>query len=164
MAWHSHPHFDLMVPLWLNVDGTSSLMSQGGPCEARALLLQDMASWTRDGIAGLQSVVLYSLPELDGAIDTIPLGGLVNNDIFLVPERVQRLAARLKKWVDLRRTPLKASHRRFVLSLRLALLSHPARSALARASMELLASHVRLWVLRALNHSTAAGPFGCLAC
>lgn len=33
--------------------------------------LQDMASWTRDGIAGLQSVVLYSLPELDGAIDTV---------------------------------------------------------------------------------------------
>lgn len=30
-----------------------------------------MASWTRDGIAGLQSVVLYSLPELDGAIDTV---------------------------------------------------------------------------------------------
>ena len=39
--------------------------------------LQDMASWSRDGIAGLQSVVLYSLPELDGAIDTVPLGGLV---------------------------------------------------------------------------------------
>ena len=68
---------------------------------------QDMASWTRDGIAGLQSVVLYSLPELDGAIDTIPLGGLVNNDIYLVPERVQRLAARLKKWVDIRKTPPK---------------------------------------------------------
>lgn len=69
--------------------------------------MQDMASWTRDGIAGLQSVVLYSLPELDGAIDTVPLGGLVNNDIYLVPERVQRLAARLKKWVSLRRTPPK---------------------------------------------------------
>ena len=39
--------------------------------------VQDMASWMRDGIAGLQSVVLYSLPELDGAIDTIPLGGTV---------------------------------------------------------------------------------------
>ena len=66
---------------------------------------QDLASWTRDGIAGLQSVVLYSLPELDGAIDTIPLGGLVGDDIFLVPERVKRLAARLRKWVTLRRTP-----------------------------------------------------------
>lgn len=113
--------------------------------------LQDMASWMRDGIAGLQSVVLYSLPELDGAIDTVvhcwacsnnslhccsssefaagqrgavdcscqsmasavtdnrllvqPLGGLVGDNIFLVEERVQRLADRLKKWVALRRTP-----------------------------------------------------------
>jgi hypothetical protein len=45
----------------------------------------------------LQSVVLYSLPELDGAIDTVPLGGLVGDDIFLVPERVTRLASRLHK-------------------------------------------------------------------
>ena len=67
--------------------------------------MQDLTSWTRDGIAGLQSVVLYSLPELDGAIDTVPLGGLMGNNIFLVPERVKRLSARLRKWVDLRRTP-----------------------------------------------------------
>ena len=66
---------------------------------------QDLTSWTRDGIAGLQSVVLYSLPELDGAIDTVPLGGLMGNNIFLVPERVKRLSARLRKWVNLRRTP-----------------------------------------------------------
>ena len=45
----------------------------------------------RDGIAGLQSVVLYSLPELDGAIDTIPLGGLVGDAIYLVPERVRKV-------------------------------------------------------------------------
>ena len=32
-----------------------------------------MASWVRDGISGLQSVVLYALPELDGAVDTVPL-------------------------------------------------------------------------------------------
>ena len=44
-----------------------------------AAVHQDMASWSRDGIAGLQSVVLYSLPELDGAIDTVPLGGLVRS-------------------------------------------------------------------------------------
>jgi hypothetical protein len=50
-------------------------------------------------------VVLYSLPELDGAIDTVPLGGLVGDSIFLVPERVKRLSARLRKWVHLRRTP-----------------------------------------------------------
>lgn len=53
----------------------------------------------------MQSVVLYSLPELDGAIDTVPLGGLVGDDIYLVPERVKRMAQRVKMWVDLRRSP-----------------------------------------------------------
>jgi magnesium chelatase subunit H len=43
---------------------------------AAPLLIQDIHSWTRQGIGGLQSVVLYALPELDGAIDTIPLGGI----------------------------------------------------------------------------------------
>ena len=72
---------------------------------AAPLLIQDLESWVRDGIGGLQSVVLYSLPELDGAIDTVPLGGLVGDNIFLVGERVIRLANRLKKWIALRSTP-----------------------------------------------------------
>ncbi|KAF5843564.1 CobN/magnesium chelatase [Dunaliella salina] len=72
---------------------------------AAPLLIQDMESWTQNGVAGLQSVVLYSLPELDGAIDTVPLGGLVGDNIFLVPERVSKMCARLRKWVDLRRKP-----------------------------------------------------------
>jgi magnesium chelatase subunit H len=72
---------------------------------AAPLLIQDIYSWTRQGIGGLQSVVLYALPELDGAIDTIPLGGLVGNDIYLVPERVDRLTGRLRRWIALRRTP-----------------------------------------------------------
>ena len=71
---------------------------------AAPLLIQDIHSWTRQGIGGLQSVVLYSLPELDGAIDPIPLGGLVGEDIYLVPDRVKRLTARLKAWVNLRQT------------------------------------------------------------
>jgi CobN/Magnesium Chelatase len=78
---------------------------------------QDMASWVRDGIAGLQSVVLYSLPELDGAIDTVPLGGLVGDNIFLVQERVRRLAGRLKKWVALRRTPPEVGHPNFIVGV-----------------------------------------------
>ncbi|GFH06894.1 DUF3479 domain-containing protein [Haematococcus lacustris] len=74
----------------------------------------DMGSWTRDGIAGLQSVVLYSLPELDGAIDTVPLGGLVGDAIYLVPERVKKMAGRIRAWVSLRR---KAAHERRVAVL-----------------------------------------------
>ena len=74
---------------------------------AAPLLIQDIYSWTRQGIGGLQSVVLYALPELDGAIDTVPLGGLVGEDIYLVPERVERLTGRLKSWLKLKQTPAK---------------------------------------------------------
>ena len=38
---------------------------------AAPLLVQDIESWKRNGVAGLQSVVLYTLQELDGAIDTV---------------------------------------------------------------------------------------------
>ncbi|MEO3706158.1 magnesium chelatase subunit H [Trichormus azollae] len=72
---------------------------------AAPLLIQDIYSWTHQGIGGLQSIVLYALPELDGAIDTIPLGGLVGEKIYLVPERVQRLINRVKNWVELRKKP-----------------------------------------------------------
>jgi magnesium chelatase subunit H len=72
---------------------------------AAPLLIQDIHSWTRQGIGGLQSVVLYALPELDGAIDTVPLGGLVGDQIYLIPERVQRLIGRVKNWVALRQKP-----------------------------------------------------------
>ncbi len=71
---------------------------------AAPLLIQDIHSWTRQGIGGLQSVVLYALPELDGAIDTVPLGGLVGEDIYLIPERVKRLTGRIKSWIELRKT------------------------------------------------------------
>ncbi|BAT53065.1 hydrogenobyrinic acid a,c-diamide cobaltochelatase [Nostoc sp. NIES-3756] len=82
---------------------------------AAPLLIQDIHSWTRQGVGGLQSVVLYALPELDGAIDTVPLGGLVGEDIYLVPERVQRLIGRVKSWIALRQTP--ASERKIAIIL-----------------------------------------------
>ena len=65
--------------------------------------------------SGLNSVVLYGLPELDGAIDTVVLGGLVGDKIALVPERVRKLISRIQSWVDLRRTPPK--DRRIAISV-----------------------------------------------
>ena len=72
---------------------------------ASPLLLQSILQWRTNGVLGLQSVVLYSLPELDGAIDTVVLGGLVGDKIALVPERVRKLTSRVKAWVGLRQTP-----------------------------------------------------------
>ncbi|OLP18135.1 magnesium chelatase subunit H [Leptolyngbya sp. 'hensonii'] len=82
------------------------LMTKNVPYVVSApLLIQDIHSWTRKGIGGLQSVVLYALPELDGAIDPVPLGGLVGDTIYLIPERVKRLTGRLKQWIALRQKP-----------------------------------------------------------
>jgi magnesium chelatase subunit H len=72
---------------------------------ASPLLLQNIQQWKTNGVLGLQSVVLYSLPELDGAIDTVVLGGLVGDKIALVPERVRKLTSRVKGWTSLKRTP-----------------------------------------------------------
>ena len=68
---------------------------------------------------GLQQVVLYALPELDGAVDTVVLGGLEGDEIRLDPERVDKLAARLAGWLRLRATPPAA--RRLALTLTLTL-------------------------------------------
>ena len=81
-------------------------------------------------------MVLYSLPELDGAIDSIPLGGLVSNDIHLVPERVDRLAARIKKWVSLRHTPPKVC-----LSAFPAYALHRSRKAIAILPLTTITEH-----------------------
>jgi magnesium chelatase subunit H len=82
---------------------------------ASPLLLQSIPQWKTNGVLGLQSVVLYSLPELDGAIDTVVLGGLVGDKIALVPERVRKLNQRVKAWVNLRRTP--PSQRKIAIAL-----------------------------------------------
>jgi magnesium chelatase subunit H len=72
---------------------------------ASPLLLQTIPQWQSNGVLGLQSVVLYSLPELDGAIDTVVIGGLVGDKIALIPERVRKLTSRINGWVRLRHTP-----------------------------------------------------------
>jgi magnesium chelatase subunit H len=79
------------------------------------LLLQSIPMWKSNGVLGLQSVVLYSLPELDGAIDTVVLGGLVGDKIALVPERVRKLCNRLKGWIGIRKTP--ASERKISIMI-----------------------------------------------
>lgn len=69
---------------------------------AAPLLLQEISQWRESGVTGLQSVVLYALPELDGAIDAVVLGGLEGDTVALVPERVRKLASRLKRRIALK--------------------------------------------------------------
>ncbi|KAL3804618.1 hypothetical protein ACHAW5_000092 [Stephanodiscus triporus] len=64
--------------------GPAGSMEAGrnGPLAQELLVSMDVPyvvrQWKDKGILGLQSVVLYGLPELDGAIDLVVLGGLVS--------------------------------------------------------------------------------------
>ena len=82
---------------------------------ASPLLLQSIPQWKQSGVQGLQSVVLYSLPELDGAVDTVVLGGLVGDKIAIIPERARKLDQRIHGWINLRRT--KPSERKLSIML-----------------------------------------------
>lgn len=98
--------FNAQMEAGRNVDVASQLLQNMDVpyIAASPLLLQSIPIWKSNGVLGLQSVVLYSLPELDGAIDTVVLGGLVGDKIALVPERVRKLCDRLKGWIGIRKT------------------------------------------------------------
>jgi hypothetical protein len=51
---------------------------------AAPLLIQSTETWMKSGVQGLQTVVLYSLPELDGAIETVVLGNYPHSIIVLL--------------------------------------------------------------------------------
>eukprot|EP00439_Symbiodinium_sp_Y106_P035862 s764_g4.t1 len=89
--------------------GRNSEIAKDSICMPYVPKAQIVRPWPRNavaGIGGLQGAVLYALPELDGAIDAVALGGLVaGGDIELLPDRVDRLAVRIRRWVALRRKP-----------------------------------------------------------
>ncbi|KAL3785627.1 hypothetical protein ACHAW5_003407 [Stephanodiscus triporus] len=82
------------------VGGPAGLMAAGrnGPSAQKLLASMDMpyvvGQWKDNGVLGLQSVVLYGLPELDGAIDLVVLGGLVSGGGD--GDRIARLPARVR--------------------------------------------------------------------
>ncbi|NJM07454.1 hypothetical protein HC891_16640 [Candidatus Gracilibacteria bacterium] len=71
---------------------------------AQPLFVQDEAHWRAHGVGPLQSTMLYSLPEMDGAIAPVVLGGMQGNEISTVPDRVERLATLARRFVLLRKT------------------------------------------------------------
>ncbi len=70
---------------------------------AQPLFIQDMESWKQHGVTPLQSAMLYSMPEMDGAICPLVLGAGHNGRITSVPDRLNRLATLAKGWTNLRR-------------------------------------------------------------
>jgi magnesium chelatase subunit H len=76
------------------------------------LLFQTVDAWRANpqGLDPMQTAMHVALPELDGAIEPIVTSGVVdgpNGQVKVaLPERVERLAARLDRWIALRRTPV----------------------------------------------------------
>ncbi|HET7229883.1 MAG TPA: magnesium chelatase subunit H [Longimicrobium sp.] len=76
---------------------------------AQPLELQSVDEWRDNprGLTPLQSTLMVALPELDGATGPIVYAGRQGGtgDTQPLPERVERLAARVERWVALRATP-----------------------------------------------------------
>ncbi len=69
------------------------------------LFVQEEDNWRERGVGPLQATMLYALPEMDGAIAPVVLGGMHGTEIATVPDRLQRLATITGGFVKLRRTP-----------------------------------------------------------
>ncbi|RRR65936.1 MAG: DUF3479 domain-containing protein, partial [Candidatus Viridilinea halotolerans] len=71
---------------------------------ASPLFVQDEENWREHGVGPLQATMLYSLPEMDGAIAPVVLGGMRGSEIHTVPDRLARLATQLYGYTKLRKT------------------------------------------------------------
>lgn len=71
---------------------------------AQPLFVQDVNDWQERGVNPIQSTILFSLPEMDGAINPVVLGGMVGSGIKLLPDRLERVVHLTKGIIRLRHT------------------------------------------------------------
>ncbi|MBD3190582.1 MAG: magnesium chelatase subunit H [Candidatus Heimdallarchaeota archaeon] len=73
----------------------------------------DLTTWAEDkqGISPIEIILGVTLPELDGAIEPVFVGGLKKvgkatlgdlKDTVVIPDRIKRLGKRIKNWIALR--------------------------------------------------------------
>ncbi len=79
------------------------------------LQMQDEQNWKATGVAPMQAVIMYDLPEMDGAIAPVALGAIRGQEIVAMPDRLARAARQAAGWVHLRRTPTAERRVAFVL-------------------------------------------------
>jgi magnesium chelatase subunit H len=75
---------------------------------ASPLFVQDEEQWLEHGVGPLQATMLYALPEMDGAIAPVVLGGMRGSEVGTVPDRLARLGRQVHGYVRLRKTPNQA--------------------------------------------------------
>ena len=111
---------DVLVNLqWFRINGGP----YGGPSEPTYDLLRrldcilinglimymrEVEKWRRDprGIAPIEVVTAVALPEIDGAIEPIPVAGLssdISKDIVIIDDRFYKKVCRIVNWIKLRR-------------------------------------------------------------
>lgn len=72
---------------------------------AQPLQMQTEQQWHAAGVAPMQAVIMYDLPEMDGSIAPVALGAIRDQLIVAAPDRLARTARQAAGWVRLRRTP-----------------------------------------------------------
>jgi magnesium chelatase subunit H len=101
-------------PAWHDAESARALLAELDVpfVVAQPLEFQTVAAWSDDtrGLTPLETALMVSMPELDGAIGPLVYGGRGGvgdsdqPDAVPVPERVERLAERLERWIRLRAT------------------------------------------------------------
>ncbi len=67
------------------------------------LQMQDIDHWRSHGVAPMQAVIMYDLPEMDGSVAPVALGAIQEQRILATPDRLARAARLATGWVRLRR-------------------------------------------------------------
>ncbi len=90
----------------------------------QAVEFQSLEQWeaSEAGLAPIESTMMVAIPELDGATGPMVFAGRSagngdagSRDMHAHPERVDTLAARVERWIALRRTPV--AERRLAITL-----------------------------------------------
>ncbi len=79
------------------------------------LQMQSEEHWHAHGVAAMQAVIMYDLPEMDGSIAPVALGAIRGQEIVATPDRLARAAAQAAGWTRLRRTASSERRVAFVL-------------------------------------------------
>ncbi|MCS7144448.1 MAG: magnesium chelatase subunit H [Archaeoglobaceae archaeon] len=66
---------------------------------------QKLDNWKKDerGLNPINLLCSVTLPEIDGAVEPLPICGVENEEVVPILERVEKFAERVKKWVELKR-------------------------------------------------------------
>jgi cobaltochelatase CobN len=68
---------------------------------------QKLSEWEKEQ-RGLNIVNLFAsvtLPEMDGAVEPVPVCGVCNDEVVPIADRIERFCGRVEKWVSLRQKP-----------------------------------------------------------